>query len=117
MSEQPTTLRVSNKKEATTVASNTVVTKQFQNDINNFSFIYRIKLDVTVNAPIIILPYADQALLLDCGIIRVQTDLDILNSYYADDEPAKMENVNDRCLLPPVIEIQNISLSNMEISR
>ena len=48
----------------------------------NFSFLYRVKMDVTVNAPIILLPYKDQALLLDCGLITVKTNLDIINEYY-----------------------------------
>ena len=84
-----------------------------------FSFLYRVKLDVTVNAPIIIIPDGSgdrNAILLDCGLIKVQTSLEILDKYY------EMINIkidekklNDRCKIPPVIEIQHVTLSNMEI--
>ena len=90
-----------------------------ENEQPKFSFIFRVKLDVTVNAPIIILPYEDnQALLLDCGLITVQTNLDLDENYYeSSDVSQKEQSLNERCKLPPLIEIQSISLSNMEISR
>ena len=90
-----------------------------ENEQPKFSFIFRVKLDVTVNAPIIILPYEnDQALLLDCGLVTVQTDLDLDEKYYESSDVAQYEqSLNERCRLPPLIEIQSISLSNMEISR
>ncbi len=82
-----------------------------------FSFLYRTKLDVTVNAPIILLPYNDQAVLLDCGLITVQTNLEIVQNYFENVPTTNDENLNTRCQIPPLIEIQCVSLSNMEISR
>lgn len=87
-----------------------------------FSFLYKVKLDVTVDAPIIIVPHKSNdeknALLLDCGQIKVLTTLEILDKYY------EMINIkidekklNDRCKIPPVIEIQHVTLSDMTISR
>lgn len=88
---------------------------------NNFEFLLRVKLDVTVNAPLIILPEnssSSNALLLDCGLITMKTHLDILKNYYKSESIVLDDKlVNDRCKLPPVIEVQKVTLSNMEISR
>ncbi len=75
-----------------------------------------------MNAPIIIVPKNasdENALLLDCGLIKVQSSLEILDKYYEMINTKKLDlkKLNDRCKLPPVIEIQNVSLSNMEISK
>ena len=75
-----------------------------------------------MNAPIIIVPKNasnENALLLDCGLIKVQSSLEILDKYYEMINIKKLDlrKLNDRCKLPPVIEIQNVSLSNMEISK
>ena len=48
----------------------------------SFSFLYRVKLNVTVNAPIILLPYKYQAVLLDCGLITVKTNLELISNYF-----------------------------------
>ena len=86
-----------------------------------FAFLYRIKLNVTVEAPIIIVPQnseSNNALLLDCGTITVKTNLEILKSYYTrEDFKINADLVNDRCSLPPIIEVQKVSLSNMVVSR
>ncbi len=79
-------------------------------------------MDVTVNAPIIIIPHhitKNNALMLDCGLIKVQTSLEILDKFYEMVANTKIEkkSLNDRCKIPPVIEIQNVTLSNMEISK
>ena len=57
--------------------------------------------------------------MLDCGLVKVQTSLDILDKYYEMIANSKLDNIflNDRHKIPPVIEIQNVSLSNMEISK
>lgn len=94
-------------------------TESQQTTDSHFSFLYRIKLDVTVNAPIILIPYKDQAMLLDCGLIKVQTNLEIIHNYFETNKQIQFDNtlVNERCRIPPLLEVQSISLSNMEISR
>lgn len=92
-----------------------------------FEFFTRIKLDVTINAPLIIVPesagLASSALLLDCGVITVRTSLNVLKNYYSNtaeqqkQQQLDMRCLNDRCQLPPVIEIQKVTLSKMEISK
>lgn len=73
-----------------------------------------------MNAPIIILPFNGQALLLDCGLITVLTNQEILTDYYKDVCEAmtqSSESINERCRLPPLNEVQQICLSNMIVSR
>lgn len=87
----------------------------------DFSFVTRVKLDVTVNAPLIVVPEnptSKNALLLDCGILTVKTDLTVLKKYYENKDLELDENcLNDRCKLPPVIETQKVTLAKMEISK
>ena len=86
-----------------------------------FKFVYRIRLDVKLDAPIIFVSLGfdqPEAMLLNCGSITVKTNLDILKNYYKSEKIALNEKlVNHRLQLPPVIEIQKVSLSKMEISR
>jgi hypothetical protein len=87
---------------------------------NKFSFLNRIKLDIIVNAPIIIIPEQSSslnALLLDCGLIKIKTNLDILDHYYDKLDLKNHQTLNHRLRLPPIIECQKVTLSNMEISR
>ena len=86
--------------------------------IEKFSFLYRVKLDVTVNAPIIIIPYKEHAILLDCGLITVQSNLEIIDNYFETKQVELNPSIiNHRCKIPPLIEIQRVTLSEMEISR
>ena len=50
-----------------------------------FKFVYRIRLDVKLDAPIIFVPLGfdqPEAMLLDCGSITVKTNLDILKKLF-----------------------------------
>jgi vacuolar protein sorting-associated protein 13A/C len=86
-----------------------------------FTFLYRIKLDVTINAPIIVVPQnssSSNALLLDCGIMTIRTNLDLMSNYYKNEKHVVNASfLNHRCKLPPIVEIQKISLSEMKILR
>jgi hypothetical protein len=99
--------------------TNTLMKKK----LNKYIFLYRIKLDLTINAPIIIVPQSSHsvnALLLDCGTITINTSLKIMDKYYENEEKLSKldeESINDRCKIPPIIEIQTVCLSNMEVSR
>ena len=91
-------------------------------NINHFSFLSRIKLNIVVNAPIIIVPEHSlslNSLLLDCGTITIKTSLDIKKNYFEDNKNLILnENLlNHRIHLPPIIEVQKVNLSNMVISK
>ncbi|CAF0704730.1 unnamed protein product [Brachionus calyciflorus] len=89
--------------------------------INQFVFLYRIKLDVNIEAPIIIVPENSASfhgLVLDCGKLTIQTRLDIKYDYFKSKRFICNQNcLNYECLIPPVVEVQMITLSKMEISR
>ena len=104
-------------KEAGSTVS---LAKPVLNEEDPFSFITRIKLDVTVNAPLVIVPQltSEHGLQLDCGVLTVRTTFDVLSKFYEQQSVKRDERkLNDRCLIPPVIEMQHISLANMEIAR
>ena len=86
-----------------------------------FSFLYRVKLNVTVDAPIIIVPQNScsiNALYLDCGVITVKTNLEIQKNYYGKENvKINIKYLNDRVKLPPILEVQKVSLANMVVSR
>ena len=106
------------KKEAKKEGEHTAT--ENNNTAKDLSFIYRVKLDVTVNAPIIILPTSNQAVLLDCGLITVKTNQEILTDYYRNmpEQTTKAsELVSERLRLPPLLEVQRICLSDMIVSR
>lgn len=92
-----------------------------QPEESDFSFTSRVKLDVTINAPLIIVPEtasSNKALLLDCGVLIVKTNLSINQNYFQkQDVELDQTCLNYRCKLPPVIEIQKVTLSKMEISK
>ena len=103
-----------------TSATNTPQKQQSQAKIQeNFSFLYRIKLDVTINAPIIIVPQhsaSSNAVLLDCGTITVKTAQEILNTYYQKEGlKISQQKLNDRVQIPPIYEVQKVVLANMEV--
>lgn len=114
------------QQEATTI-QNLTETKTSEIEIRNqpeesdFSFSSRVKLDVTINAPLIIVPEtasSNKALLLDCGVLIVKTNLSINQNYFQkQDVELDQTCLNYRCKLPPVIEIQKVTLSKMEISK
>ena len=85
-------------------------------EVAPFEFITRIKLDVTVNAPLIVVPHplGDEALQLDCGLLYVSTTFEALTDYYG---LTSIKTLHDRCTIPPLIEIQKISLNDMQIAR
>ncbi len=99
------------------------VAPQKASDNNRFAFLFKVKLDVTINAPIIYVPEnssSPNALLLDCGLITIRTSLEIERNYFSKlDVLAKLDEkiLNHRICLPPVIEIQKVTLSNMGILR
>ena len=86
-----------------------------------FEFLYRIKLDIDIEAPLVIVPeslLSVNALMLDCGHLTIQTKLEIDKNYFSSKKVQQFENkFNDDYKLLPVIEIQDIKLSKMEISR
>ena len=106
------------------VSSQTTTTTTAADDLK-FEFFTCIKFDVTINATLIIVPesagLASSALLLDCGVITVRTSLNVIKNYYSNtveqQQQLDMRCLNDRCQLPPVIEIQKVTLSKMEISK
>lgn len=94
--------------------------KAKQPAVDEFEFLTRIKLDVTINAPLIIVPqnaHSQNALLLDCGVVTIATSLNVLKNYYEQTQVADNKSLIYRCKLPPVVEVQKITLSNMEISK
>lgn len=99
------------------------LTSQAISQIDDFKFDFatRVRLDVTINAPLIIVPEnssSSNAILLDCGVVTVRTSLSVLKDYYVKkDVEIDTRCLNDRCRLPPVIEIQKVTLSKMEISK
>ena len=99
------------------------LTSQASNQVDDFKFDFatRVRLDVTINAPLIIVPEnsnSSNAILLDCGVVTVRTSLSVLKDYYLKkDVEIDTRCLNDRCRLPPVIEIQKVTLSKMEISK
>lgn len=110
------TVQQNNKSSQELVETKTVSDKESS---SSYSFLYRIKLDVKIDAPIIIVPESVtsmSALLLDCGLITIRTSQIVRNSYYQGKESSE-RSFNDRIKLPPVIEVQRVTLSNMEISR
>jgi hypothetical protein len=78
-------------------------------------------LNITIDAPIIIVPQnssSSNALYLDCGIITVKTNMEILKNYYKKENlKINIGKLNDRCGLPPLLEVQKVILSNMVVSR
>lgn len=82
---------------------------------------YRIKLDIDIEAPLIIVPeslLSLNALMLDCGHLNVKTNLEVNKSYFKSKNYKPVENLlNDICQIPPVIEIQNVKISKMDVSR
>ena len=91
------------------------------NNNNNFKFLYRIKLDVKLDAPIVFVPLSldkQESILLDCGSISVNTNLDIMKNYFKSAKFKYNESlINHRLNLPPILEVQKVVLSEMEISR
>ncbi|RNA17062.1 vacuolar sorting-associated 13C isoform X2, partial [Brachionus plicatilis] len=79
-----------------------------------FVFLYRIKLDIDIEAPLIILPenlLSLSALMLDCGHLNAHTKLQIDKNYFISEKYQPDENkLNHVCKLPPVMEIQDIVL-------
>ena len=104
-----------------TKTSEIEIKNQQQPEESDFSFSSRVKLDVTINAPLIIVPEtasSNKALLLDCGVLIVKTNLSINQNYFQkQDVELDQTCLNYRCKLPPVIEIQKVTLSKMEISK
>lgn len=102
---------------------NKLTTSQAISQIDDFKFDFatRVRLDVTINAPLIIVPEnssSSNAILLDCGVVTMRTSLSVLKDYYLKkDVEIDTRCLNDRCRLPPVIEIQKVTLSKMEISK
>jgi hypothetical protein len=92
-----------------------------RNNYNKFKFLNRIKLDVKLDAPIIFVPLSidkSESILLDCGSISINTNLDIMKNYFKSANFKYNENIiNHRLNLPPIIEVQKVILSEMEISR
>jgi hypothetical protein len=91
-------------------------------DDDRFAFLFKVKLNVTINAPIIYVPESSSSLnslLLDCGLVRIGTSLEIQKNYFAKLDPASLneKTLSYRIQLAPVIEIQKVNLSNMLISR
>jgi hypothetical protein len=85
-----------------------------------FAFLFRVKLDVNVDAPIIIIPKHSNsfdALQIDCGFITIKTSLQVKNTYYETTKNKNIPSLYDWCQLPPVIEVQKVLLSKMQISR
>ena len=133
------------KSMTTSVTSISAAKEAAEATKERFDFLYRVKLDITLNAPVIFLTPSDelsssQALFLDCGLIIVKSHLDILGDYWSSAATTasstavalpssittsifkKKRLVNDRLIvhrlrIPPVVETQKISLSNMEISK
>jgi hypothetical protein len=117
-SMSPTKVRTSSESSQKTVT----ITKQFEDaEEDGFSFPPRIQLDIKVDAPLILVPenlVSKNALLLDCGVLTIKTNLNILKNYYhSKDVAIDKRRLNDRCQLPPIIEIQKLTLSKMEISK
>jgi hypothetical protein len=83
-------------------------------DNSELKFISKTKLDVTINAPLIIIPQnskSNSGLQLDCGVIRLTTTLDILRDYF------EKTKINIKYKLPPCIEQHHIQLFDLKITR
>lgn len=118
LSVSPTKVRTSSESSQKTIT----ITKQVDDaEEDGFSFPPRIQLDIKVDAPLILVPenlVSKNALLLDCGVLTIKTNLNILKNYYhSKDIEIDKRRLNDRCQLPPIIEIQKLTLSKMEISK
>lgn len=87
----------------------------------DFSYVFRIKFDVTLHAPIIILPLtptSKDAVLFDCGTATVKSSQEVLYDYYEKDARKLSEKkLNDVVGLPPIIETHRVLLANMEAIR
>lgn len=123
--ESPQIMNSKLSTSVTTVSGMPTGSSSQQADDYKFEFFTRIKLDVTINAPLIVVPESmtsSNALLLDCGVVTMRTSLSVLKNYYRDGLVGERVDIdpkclNDRCQLPPVIEIQKVTLSKMEISK
>ena len=128
------------KSMTTNVTSISAAKEAAEVSKERFDFLYRVKLDITLNAPVIFLTPSDQlgssqALFLDCGLITIKSQTkEILNGYWSSTASTATGNtsmtsifkkkklINDRLIshrlrIPPVVETQMVKLSNMEISK
>ena len=128
------------KSMKTSVTSISAAKEAAEATKERFDFLYRVKLDITLNAPVIFLTPSDQlgssqALFLDCGLITIKSQTkEILNGYWSSTASTATGNtsttsifkkkklINDRLIshrlrIPPVVETQMVKLSNMEISK
>jgi len=99
--------------------------KELNEDEISLNFVYKTKMDLIVNAPLIIIPQNSKsrnAVLIDCGKICTKTSLSILHEYSQATETKngsventaspKIENKNK---IPPIIEKQRIELFDVKI--
>lgn len=112
---------VENKRNKESAIKSQLESENEPSKIMPFEFLYRIKLDIDIEAPLVIVPeslISMNALMLDCGHLTIQTELEIDKNFLNSKKALQYENrFNDDYKLPPVIEIQNLKLSKMEISR
>ena len=89
--------------------------KKEQNDDElNLNFVYKTKMDLVVNAPLIIIPQnskSKNAVIIDCGEIRTETSLLIQHEYFESTE------LKHNHKIPPIIEKQTIKLVDVKILR
>ena len=84
-----------------------------------YDFIYRMKLDVTVNAPILIVPESSKSrkgLLLDLGDLALVSNYEVQKDYYQNKKPSdNQQSVVRRLKLAPILEMQTVSFKNMQM--
>ena len=80
----------------------------------NLNIVYKTKLDLTIDAPLIIVPQNSKsktAVLLDCGTVRMETSLSISYDYFHNSKISYMHKI------PPIIEKQTVKLLDVKISK
>ena len=84
-----------------------------------YDFIYRMKLDVTVNAPILIVPESSKShkgLLLDLGDLALVSNYEIQKDYYQNKQNSDdQQPVVRRLKLAPILEMHTVSFKNMQM--
>ena len=93
--------------------------KELNDDEISLNFVYKTKMDLIVNAPLIIIPQnskSKNAVLIDCGKISTETSLLITREYNQSNDTKRrcLENKN-KYTIPPIIEQQTIKLLDVKI--
>ena len=99
--------------------------KELNEDEISLNFVYKTKMDLIVNAPLIIIPQnskSKNAVLIDCGKICTKTSLLITHEYSQATETNNRSvenkaspNIKNKNKIPQIIEQQTIQLFDVKI--